>query len=79
MSTRTSLFSTRPVPPLQVRDVDFVRVVHISTYLGTGVESRVPVASAPAMLLTDLSAFPASFTRHAPLTTRHALIASRTV
>ena len=50
LSTRTSLFSTRQVLPLQVRDVDFVRVVHISTYIGTGADSRVPVACPPALM-----------------------------
>ena|SRR5689334_21128330 len=60
LSRRTSLFSTLSVPALQVRDVDFVRVVHFCTYQGTGVESRVGLASAPAMLLlTEVSIPPA--------------------
>ena len=50
LSTRTSLFSTRQVLRLQVRDVDFVRVVHISTYAGTGADSRVPIACPPALM-----------------------------
>jgi len=49
LSTRTSLFSTLAAPALHVRDVDFVRVVHISTYVGTGADSRVGLASAPAI------------------------------
>lgn len=60
LSTRTSLFSTFELLPLQVRDVDFVRVVHFSTYQGTGVESRVVLASAPAMPLIVVSIPPAS-------------------
>ena len=51
LSTRTRLFSTRRQPALHVRDVDFVRLFHICTYRGTGVDSRVALPSAPAMPL----------------------------
>src|SRR5205814_8580158 len=48
LSTQTSLFSTRHPHALHVRDIDFVRLFHKCTYHGTGVDSRVSLASAPA-------------------------------
>ena len=48
LSTRTSLFSTDWEVALHVRDIDFVRLFHICTYIGTGADSRVGLASAPA-------------------------------
>lgn len=48
LSTRTRLFSTRRVRALQVRDLDFVRSTGQGTYRGTGADSRVGLASAPA-------------------------------
>jgi len=53
--TRTSLFSTRYAHALQVRDLDFVKRGRRVTYLGTGADSRVGLASAPAMKLIPLS------------------------
>ena len=47
-STRPELFSTRYRHRLHVRDVDFVRLFHKCTYRGTGADSRVGLASAPA-------------------------------
>src|SRR5438046_10396996 len=48
LSTRTGLFSTRYRQALHVRDIDFVRLFHKCTYHGTGADSRVGLASAPA-------------------------------
>jgi len=48
LSTRPISFSTRYRHQLHVRDVDFVRVFHKCTYGGTGADSRVGLASAPA-------------------------------
>src|SRR5690348_4960392 len=48
LSTRARLFSTRHPQALHVRDVDFVRLFHKCTYNGTGADSRVVLASAPA-------------------------------
>ena len=53
LSTRTSLFSTRYAHALQVRDPIFVKRAAEGTYLGTGVDSRVGLASAPAMLIAS--------------------------
>jgi hypothetical protein len=49
LSTRTILFSTRYRQALHVRDLDFVRLFHKCTYGGTGADSRVVLASAPAL------------------------------
>jgi hypothetical protein len=48
LSTRTRLFSTQHPHALHVRDLDFVRLFHKCTYDGTGADSRVGLASAPA-------------------------------
>src|SRR6476646_6333877 len=48
LSTGPILFSTRYRHRLHVRDVDFVRLFHKCTYRGTGADSRVGLASAPA-------------------------------
>jgi hypothetical protein len=48
LSTRTGLFSTRYRQALHVRELDFVRLFHKCTYRGTGADSRVGLASAPA-------------------------------
>src|SRR5689334_23182929 len=75
LSTRTSLLSTRYAHALQVRDLVFVKRTRRTSYLGTGVDSRVDLASAPAMMATveftppTLHAAPATHTRpatHAP-------------
>jgi len=57
LSTRTSLFSTRYAHAIHVRDLVFVKHTPASTYLGTGADSRVDLASAPAMKM------PARFAR----------------
>jgi len=49
LSTRTSLFSTRYAHALQVRDPVFVKRARGVSYVGTGADSRVGLASAPAM------------------------------
>lgn len=49
LSTRPSLFSTRRDEVIHVRDVDFPSCDVDSVYIGTGADSRVPVASAPAI------------------------------
>ena len=49
LSTRPSLFSTRRDAVIHVRDVDFPSRDVDSVYVGTGADSRVPVASAPAI------------------------------
>ena len=49
LSTRTSLFSTQYAHALQVRDLFFVNRTRGGTYLGTGADSRVVLASAPAI------------------------------
>ena len=58
LSTRTSLFSTRFAHALQVRDPIFVKRAPGATYLGTGVDSRVDLASAPAMKPASMSVLP---------------------
>jgi hypothetical protein len=49
LSTQTSLFSTQCAHALQVRDLFFVNRTRPSTYHGTGADSRVGLASAPAI------------------------------
>lgn len=72
LSTRTSLFSTRYAHALQVRDLDFVKRTRRATYLGTGADSRVGLASAPALQkqvarvsMDPLSLFPSATRRTA--------------
>ena len=71
LSTRTSLFSTRYAHAVQVRDPIFVKRAVEGTYVRTGADSRVGLASAPAMKSTvefippTLFAAPATRTRSA--------------
>jgi hypothetical protein len=74
-STQPRLFSTRYRPALHVRDLDFVRLFHKCTYRGTGADSRVGLASAPAMQRTAVSTPP---TRNAQRSTLPASSASVT-
>src|SRR5690242_480005 len=86
LSTRTSLFSTRYAHALQVRDPVFVKRTRRTSYVRTGADSRVGLASAPAMrhslrscpidmeslALTRSLLLLSPTTRHSPRVPRHA-------
>ena len=72
LSTRTSLFSTRYAQAIHVRDLVFVKRTPDSTYLGTGADSRVGLASAPAMKMQPAASLPTKRSYRAPRVPLHA-------